>query len=429
MMKSMITAALFAILTTRGFAAPAPYEELVPKFNRKKSNAMVRRVFEPTRANLDYAAYTANPIWYEKKKFKPKAPKDKVVLSEITFGGLLENPCNSIDETPLTKEEKANPLAWEPLKKALWEVVKDPGFQLVTGNLNGYKWNDPEVYEAYQQIVAAYLHETDDGAEMWVRVEFRPWVKFIKKTVTDENDDGIREIYGRLSLERIEPENRRKAFEWIREEYMARVLTRQEVIDWITELASYWYPTKNTDILENEGTWPDEHTERKVKRTMRKVTVEDPIAVVRGRPTGDIKKPVYNVYVVEGLKKAESDEEDTGGGTAIENKKRDTTVSKNFKTNNARFAKELKNHGGDYEEWAESAAKHVEAQKAVLEKLPEEQMGIEGKDDWVFFRKSLEYSTGGDLADQPKDKNPIPHLKDLKAYLDKHEVNLLFVPI
>jgi alginate O-acetyltransferase complex protein AlgJ len=422
--------ALVTVLAMRALAASAPYEELVPRFDRKKSNAMVRKVANPTRANLDYAAYTANPVWYEKEKFRPQAPKEEVALSDITFGGLLSKTCNAIDKTPLTDQEKASPLAWEPLKKALWEVVKDPGFQSITGKVNGYKWNDPDIYKAYQQIVAAYLHGSGEDTEVWVRVEFKPWVKFVRDAATDENDDGYREVYGKLSLEEISPENRQKAFEWIRNEYTERVLTRQEVLDWITELASYWYPTKNTDILENDGVWPDDNTMRKVKRTMRGVTVKDPIAVVRGRPTGDIKKPVYNVYVVEGLKAAEAEgDEEEGESAAIENKMRDTTVSENFEANNRRFAKELEEHGGSYEKWAESAAKYVEAQKKILAGLPEEQMGLAGKDEWVFFRKSLEYSTGGDLADQPDDRNPLPHLKDLKAYLDKHEVNLLFVTI
>jgi alginate O-acetyltransferase complex protein AlgJ len=425
MKRSGVIGAVTATLLLTAFVSAKPYQDLVPKFNRMKSNAMVRKIEKPTLANLDYAAYTSNPVLFEKQKFKPKKPDEAVTLESMDFGGRISQTCNSIDKTPLTDAEKQQPLAWTPLNKRLWELLKDPGFQQITGEVNGYKWADPNIYMPYQKIVAAYLHGEGEDTEVWVRLEFAPWVKFIKKAVTDSDDDRIREVYGKLSLEGIAPEAQQKAFEWVRTEYTQKELSRQEVIDWITELASYWYPTKNTDILENEGVWPDEHTEKKVKRTMRKVTVENPIAVVRGRPTGDIKKPIYNVYVVEGLE-AEKTAEKSGG--AIENKKMDATESGNFKENQERFASELKPHG-DYASWAEKYADFVTAQKSLLEGMAEGQMGIAGKDDWVFFRKSLEYSTAGDLADQADDKNPLPHLKDLKKYLDDNQVNMLFVVV
>jgi alginate O-acetyltransferase complex protein AlgJ len=412
-----------------GQAANAkPFENLVPKFNRMKSNAMVRKIENPTRANLDYAAYYANPVLYEPQKFKPQKPDETVTLESITFEGFLSDIKNTLDGTPLTDEEKGSPLAWTPLNKALWEVAKDQGFQVVTSKINGYKWADPNIYQAYQEIAAAWLHDADGETEVWVRVEFKPWVKFIKKAVTDEDNDGFREIYGKLSLEPVSEEARRKAFKWIRTDYTTKKLNRQEVIDWITALASYWYPTKNTDIIDmgEHEVWPNEDTKnyRKIKRTMKKTTVKDPIAVVEGKPF-DPEKPIFNVYVVEGLEEAR---EETAEAEAIENKRMDSEASENFEENNQRFAAEASEHGG-YEKWVAERKAFIDAQKAYIDSLPEGQMGIEGEDEWVFFRKSIEYTAGGDYSEQPPEKNPIPHLKDLKAHLDEHDVNLLYVVV
>ncbi len=423
MSRIALSVLISAVFTIGLFAKP--YENLVPDFDRRESNAMVRKVFEPTRANLDYAAYNANPVWYDRQKVRPK-PKEKArKLEEITFEGKISNPANSLEETPLTKEERENPLAWEPLYRALWDVVKDQGIQTLAGKINGYKWGDVRTYQPYQRLVAVYLHGEGADTELWGRIEFSPWAKNVRRAVTDENKDGYREMYAKIDLSHIPEEAQQKAFEWIRSDYMSRKLNRQEVIDWITALASYWYPTKNTDILENEGTWPDDQTEEKVVKTMDGVTVKDPIAVVRGRPTGDINEPVYNVYVVEGL---EAKKKEKGGVLSLDNKQMDTTVSENFKQNNERFAAEAEKHGG-YDKWAAGQASFLDAQKEFLAGLPEEQMGFEGKDDFVFFRKSLEYSTGGDLSEQADDKNAIPHLKDLKSYLNSKDVNMLFVVV
>ncbi|MBD3393006.1 MAG: hypothetical protein GF418_12930 [Chitinivibrionales bacterium] len=406
----------------------APYVELVPEFDRLESNVMARKIPVPTRANLDYAAYHANPVLFEPEKFKPKAPGEAVTLEAMTFGGYLSDVVNSIDKTPLTDAEKERPMAWQPLNKELWEVTKDMGFQSVTGKINGYKWADPSVHMPYQEIATAYVHHTGEGREMWVKIEFSFWVKFLD-AATDSDNDGIDEVYGRLSLKDADPAAVKKAFAWITGDYLVKTLDRQGVIDWITELASYWYPTKNSDIVDQgeHEYWPNEDTKdlRRIKRTMKKTRIKDPIAVVEAKPF-DPKHPVYNVYVVEGLKKEDAEDK---AETSLTDKVMDTTVSQNFKENGKRFKDELDKHGGSYEKWAAECAGYVEAQKKAMADVPETQMGIPGKDGWVFFRKSFEYTTAGELGGQPRDKNPLPHLKELKAFLDKQNVNLLFVVV
>jgi len=297
-----------------------PFEELVPKFNRIKSNAMVRKVETPTLANLDYAAYISNPVRYKPDKFRPKKPKEKIALKDISFSGKVTSVCNTINETPLTEEEKNNPVAWVPLQNHLWKALKTDALTRIGNTINGEKWADPSIYSPYQNVVAAYLHENDGQTEIWVRIEFAPWVKFMK-CVTDENDDAFRELYAKLNTSSIEPEMYQSIVSWIQGDYRNDVLTREEVVDWANMLASYWYPTLNTDVMNMEQypQWPTDETEKAVRKKMKKVVVEDPVMVIRGKP---FEKPIYNVYVLGENTIAQTPEKNTVPDTsnAPENK-------------------------------------------------------------------------------------------------------------
>ncbi len=421
MVRNMLYAGSILIAAT--VLSAAPYKELTPKFDRTKSRTMIRKIEKPTLANMDYAAYIDNPVLHDPKKQRPKKPDGKKSLADMTFDGVFMDAVNTLEETPLTDEEKTRPLAWKPLNDRLWKATKDPAFANLTSEIDGEKWADRNVVKPYQEIVEVYLHERDGEIDFWGKVEFKPWVKFLDG-INDEDDDDFREIYGRLKFQNLPDSTRQKAVDFIRGDYTQKELNAGEIKDWIMVLASYWYPTYNTDVIDMSGhdTWPTENTNRRATRKLKGLTVQNPVAVVKGNPFGKI---IYNVYVVEGL---ETEKKETTASTTIENKKMDTSVSEQFKANNERFEQERKEMGG-YKEWAEKLSPVIEAEKAFLEELPEGQMGFKGEDDWVFFRKSLEMMSAGDLSKQPKDKNPIPHLVDLKEYLAKNDVNLLFVPI
>jgi hypothetical protein len=215
-MKKIIALLIVSALCSGAFSAP--YIDLVKNYNRAKSRVMARKVAIPTLANLDYAAYIANPMKYDPQEFTPKAPPKKVRLSDCTFGGLLCLPCASLSQTPLTDSEKDNPVAWEPLQNRLWTAIKSDAFAKIGSSINGMKWADSSVYVPYQEIVAAYLHGSGDSAQVWVRIEFKPWVGFLEG-MRDEAGDGFREIYGRLSLDKIDKAAAAKCFEWIRGDY------------------------------------------------------------------------------------------------------------------------------------------------------------------------------------------------------------------
>lgn len=413
-----------AVGITLSAANAGVYEELVPKYSRTKSNAMVRKIAKPTVANLDYAAYTANPVRYNPEMLKPKDPAKKPGIGDMSFGGSLMAPVNSPAETPLSDAEKEQPVAWTPLQNLLWSELKTDAFARIGNKIGGEKWGDPDIFQAFQEVVAGYLHDADGKTEVWVKIEFSPWVKFLDG-ITDEDQDGFKEIYGKLNLESVDSEVLNKALDWIRTDYLVRVLNEEQVTDWINILASYWYPTLNTDMVDMTGRseWPADDTEKKVVKKLRKLVVKNPVAVVRGNPHG---KPIYNVFLVPGMGGAK---EDGGPATAVKDKKMDTGVSENFKDNTKRFAEEVKAHEGSYEKWAGANTEILAGQKKILDGLPDGQMGYQGTEDWVFFRKAFEYTSAGDLNDQPKEKNPLPNLVEFKKYLDGQNVNLLFVPV
>lgn len=428
----MTVSRLICSVSTMGLLAlsitAAPYVELNKKFNRIKSGVMVRTINVPTMANLDYAAYNANPVRFDPIPNSPKPPTPAPTLSTITFGTALLQTYDALSKTPLTAAEKEQPMAWIALQNRLWEVVKTDAFGALASKINGEKWGDPSIFQPFQEVVAVYQHKAGDSTEFYVRIDVTPWVTFIKG-LKDDNNDGIKNFYGKLALGTIHTDSLKKAITWINNDYCAKTLTRSEMVDWITALASYWYPSLNTDILDMTGQtqWPTAETEPEIAAEIKGLVVKDFIAVVRGRP---MEKPIYNIYVVppqtaEKPKSATVQNSEQAGRGIIG---RDTIASKNFNDNNTRFEKEIKDHGS-YADWAKSLAPMNDSLAAMLKILPAAQMGFKGKGDWLFFRKSIDYLLGGDLSNQPPAKDPIANLVAFKKLCDANNINLLFVPI
>jgi len=197
---SFILALLIIRITT---IQSAPFETLNKNFNRCTSRAMVRRVTLPTAANLDDAAWLANPVRFDPQAFHPKKPAKKITLAECTFGGAIASPCAALSQTPLTASEKEQPFAWDPLQNRIWELTKTDLLAKTTHAVNGQKWADSSIYSPCQEIACAYVHGSGDSATIWVRIEFKPWVSFTKGLV-DENRDGFRECYGRIETDDID---------------------------------------------------------------------------------------------------------------------------------------------------------------------------------------------------------------------------------
>ncbi|MBN1128298.1 MAG: hypothetical protein JXA71_04895 [Chitinispirillaceae bacterium] len=423
-MKPIVLAIVLSSAAVLFASESLPYKELAPGYSRTRSMVMARSIDVPSRAHLDFAAYNANPVRFDPEKQKPKKPAQPVTLRDMTFKGALLKAVATIEETPLTKNEVSSPYAWAPLMNLLWTELKADGFRKLGSAIIGEKWNDPEIFKPYQDIAALYLHRSGDKIELWVKIEFMPWVKFLKG-IQDADNDGFREIFGLLSTGSIEASQLEASVGFITGDYATRPLNREEIVDWANVLASYWYPTLNTDIVTMDGfsSWPTAETEVKVRKAAKKLVIDDPVAVIRGNPYG---KVLYNVFVVPKLGKSKVEQSATVAHTVAA---LDTAVSANFRGNNERFVQELK-PWGDYAAWHKDLALVHNELKNVLSRLPAEQMGIQGKDGWLFFRKSIDYILApDDLTKQPPDKNPLSYLVEFKSYLDKNNVNFLFVAV
>ncbi len=421
----IVILAFLSAITAEG----SPYEEMVPLSDRSKSRVVIRKITCPTAANLDFAAYDRNPLLFDRPQKKPSRVPLPRTVKDLTFGGALEYPVGDLNATPVSEPEKDRPFAWKPFIKRSWEVVKDEGLQRIAGRINGYKWEDPEVFQPYQELTTLHIHHGEGGVELWVKVEFPPWVTFLKD-IPDADEDGFHEIYGKLNTRSVNPDSLAKIVSWAMNDYAADVLSEQQTLDWVTDLASYWYPTRNTDILDpaTDGKWPDARTGKKIVRQLRGVKVTRPLAVIEGKPFSP-KDAVYNVFIVDAeTGAAERRVKRKAPGTAMPPKVIDMVLSDNFRNNNLTFSNEISRFGS-YRIWEEANLPFFDGVRRWIHGFPGEQMGLEGKDGWLFFRKSIDYMLGGDVSLQMETTNPLPHIVMFRNYLVDLGIDMLFVAV
>ena len=298
MPRKILFSFAFSLCLTQLISA-APFTQVNKNYNRITSRVMIRKIAVPTLANLDFAAYSANPVRFDPAPQSPKRPVKKAVLADMTFGGSLTNQCATLAQTPLTDAEKESPMAWDPLQNKLWEITKSDAVAQVVGRIIGYKWADESIFIPYQEIAAVYLHGQGDAAELWVKVEFKPWASVVlDKSIGDEDKDGFKDIYGKLNLASVDKAMLGKAIEWMRNDYCKTILTKDQIVDWANVLASYWYPKLNTDVVDMTGQtkWPTPETEKDIIKELKGMTVDNPVVVIRGTPYG---KKLFNVYLVD----------------------------------------------------------------------------------------------------------------------------------
>lgn len=281
--------------------AGLPLVVLVNKdYNRLSSNLMVRRVRTATRAALDFSVYDSNIMTFDPKPYELSGPGREVSLKELDFGGALDKDslCDRIESTPLSPEERSAPLAWLPASELLinWNYDLAAAFVECGAKVSGEKWGNDDVPVACQEITRLYFHRgAGQITQAWVRVEFKPWVKFLKD-VDDEDSDGFPEIYARLPSTVV----RNEIVEHLLGDYSRKRLSREEVDTWAYELGSYWYPVYNTEALDEKKRkqWPDETAKAELGEQISVLKGVEPTIIIVGRPFG---KNIYNVLIVEGM--------------------------------------------------------------------------------------------------------------------------------
>jgi hypothetical protein len=425
-------------------------------YRRTASQVLVRRVSRPTRASLDYAAYHAN---FMNADPPPEAAmagdKGQRPSTANPFGGVLaaDSLTGSVARTALSADERAHPLALAPLVELLLakKVAGADRLEDVVARVRSESWGlagGPQIVR--QTATEAFLHDPGPGrvVEIWIKIEFAFWFTGFASP-PDEDGDGFPEIYGRVADRAIGATQ--DIVRFIRSEYEGRMLSPAEVKAWAHQLASYWYPSYNTDLVATPAAWPADNTEPTIRRELGSLRFPAPAVVMRGKPLG---KPVYNVFLVDNLPGAKGDEKDTGPSQAAGQPAGSVAAPAPATEEEAKAASpapvlklgrstpspkpaqvkkvvraELATHGRSWTAWMAELAAFDEALKKRMDAMPAGSKAIAGSDGFLFFRQSIAYVLGGDLAKQHGDHNPIPAIVGFQKLLANHGVDFLFVPI
>jgi alginate O-acetyltransferase complex protein AlgJ len=414
-----------------GSASKAPALEsaevstLNTDYRRTRSQVWVRQINKPTRAALDYAAYHANFMIADPEPETPLAANLKPDTSH-PFAGKLEGSTLTSDftKTPLTAEERAEPLAFAPLSEFLQSHKVDGAAALaaVGAAVHDEKWGMAlPPGSSGQTLSELYLHAPASGPlEVWAKVEFQPWFTPFS-TSADQDGDGFPELYGKVSAEAAPP----ALIAAIQKDYQAPVLSPAEVKAWANQLSSYWYPSFNTDLIPVGATWPDDQTEANIKQELGGKSFDKPTLVLRGKPQG---KPTYNVFLISGEGEAAGNAKSKSTTPAL--KLASSKPTPNPEPTALAIAHELEAQGGgSWAKWAAQVAPFRDALKKRAKAMPGKVKALAGKDGFLFYKNGLEYAAGGDLEAQRKGKNPVPAILEFKKELDSQGVDFLFVPV
>jgi SGNH hydrolase-like domain, acetyltransferase AlgX len=413
-------------------ATRADVETVNPGYQRERSQLLVRRVRRPSRASLDYAAYHANFMNADPPPERDDDAGKRPDASHPFQGAIApETLTASIGGTPLSAEERAHPVALAPLVELLSakHVAGADRLEDVTGRVRAETWGLPGGPQVVRQTASeAYLHDPGAGrpVEIWVRIEFAPWFHAFA-ALPDEDGDGFPELYGRADASALGDPGAIARF--IRDEYEGRLLSPAEVAGWAHQLASYWYPSYNTDLVDARQGWPAADTEPDIRKEAGSLHVDPAkdgqVIVMRGKPAG---KAVYNVFLVGGPEAGAAQAKAGTAGAAFPKLPASTPTPDPAPVARAVGA-ELTAHGGSWAAWSKEVAPLHAALQHRLATLPAGAKALSGGSGFLFYGRSLSYVLGGDLGKQHGNKNPIPAIVHFRDLLAKHGVDLLFVPV
>jgi hypothetical protein len=401
-------------------AVNADVATVSPGYRRTSSSVLVRKVDRPTRAALDWAAYHAN---FMNAEPAPEGEVSGKVDASHAFGGMLENLTATVRGTALSEDEREHPLAFAPMLE--WLSSKKSGvasgLEEVASAVRSESWGQEGAAGgvARQSAAEAFLHDAGGKAEVWVKVEVAPWFKSLGE-LPDEDGDGVPEVYGKVRADLVNPE----AIALLRKDYAGTVLSPAQVKAWAHQLASYWYPSYNTDLVAPPATWPDGDTEAPIKKELGGASYQSPAVVMRGKPQGTA---TYNVFLVGGAAAEVVAAPSAKKKLALARTRPSPEVATVVDAVNAEVAA----HGGSFTGWTNRLLPFHEAVRARLRSTPAKIKGLAGGGgkNFLFYRNELDFVVGGDLTKQAPGKNPLPVITEFKDTLAEHGVDFLFVPV
>lgn len=406
-------------------------ETVNTSYRRTRSPVLVRRVRQPTRAGLDFAAYHANFMDADPPPERDQDVGKRPDASHPFAGAVVaESLTGSVATTPLSPEERTHALALAPLVELLAakHVSGADRLEDVLGRVRAESWGLPGGPQVVRQTaVEGFLHQPSEGKplELWLKIEFAPWFHAFS-SMPDEDGDDFPEVYGRADPEAIGDLS--KIAQFIRSDYEGKTLSPTEVAGWAHQLASYWYPSYNTDLVDASKGWPTDDTEPDVRKELDGLQLQaQKMIVMRGKPAG---KAVYNVFLVDW----------PGGGGPSGAASAPVAAAPSIKLPPSKpspdpapvaraIRAELAAHDGSWTAWESDLSPLQTAIKARLAAVPAGAKALPGGDGYLFYARSLSYLVGGDLGKQRGDKNPIPAIVRFRDLLAKHHVDLLFVPV
>jgi hypothetical protein len=396
------------------------------KYNRLHSHALVRRVKIPTEGYLDYAAYAKNIMLIDPEWHAIQLPK-KIDQKSLSFGGMLAEIKPLIDFTPLTDLEKNRPLAWTPVLEHLlkWNFEKASNLANSYSIISGEKWGDTsDLSLPYQEISSVYIHTNGNLKEVWVELEFKPWLNSFLVGILDQDKDGYPEVMARLDPHFFTTE----MIEEIKGEYASKILTEPQVIDWARNLASRWYPAYNTDLLElnPSSAWPYEDSPLNVKSELAGVWVMNPLFILKGRPFEDT---LFNAFQVDGMGQTKTVAQSRIEGTVVPHGV-DKGLSTRLESIIAHSDALLQTHGkGKWTEWVKKLGPFQEQVKHFAQQEAPEVQGLVTENNVLVYRRELEYLLAPDLESPTVTKHPVTVIAEFKDYLAARGIDFLFVPI
>ncbi len=393
-------------------------------YDRTASRVMVRTLRHTDRAALDSAAYERNRVFHYPLDERLVRPARLPAFGDLHFDGVLDAAtlADEIAGTPLTADERARPLSWRPLLDHLceWNYDASEGLLRAAAQISSRKWGNDDLIRPLQEIAAVYLH----GNSLWARVDFRPELHWLP--CSDSDGDGYREVYARIDSRRFGPAVPKA----IRAGYLGKALTREDMEQAFYEIASAWYPSLMTVVLEPKQSrpWPTPDTEPEVRALFGDRRFAAPFVVLRSKPYG---KTIYNVFLLPGAGPASPPPGAPGAPRVASSAiaARTTPITRSAAPGQ-RIADELARWGGG--EWTAWLARLAEFHAAVRRKLdsrPKELSGLLGRDRFLFFRGDVEYLLSGDLRSQQDGRDPFPAIVDFVDQLNARRIACLFVVI